>query len=578
MKYSPRSSLLAVLTAGLIVHANVAIASNTRPQANAQQGVSQTGSATEVVLSNLPNISPTDQAGIREEVVPRNPHFTDAAYEAAKAAASRDHVGTRPQDAAHLVGAPKRPTDGPSSTPGAFSNFLAQAQGCNGTTWGPSDMGLAVSSTYIVQAVNECISVYNKAGGLVSGPIDLCTLMGRAPNSGRAGCFDPRLLYDAQANKFVLVTSYQDSAGTGFVDIAAATNPTLLWVVHHLNRGAALPDYPTLGQTAFLNNKTNSVITVCDNLFGNNGSFTAECLFLPKKGVYAAPGFGFPVWNNFTLGGVIQNTLQPVNSYEVSDNPRAQYIVNTLNDNGGLCNAAGGGESGLLVWAGTGNTAAQSRLSGFFTGCTSTSTYTFPGSADNGTFCAACIETLDNRIDSQVFYNQGVLYPNIDTNNGGTSAVLGWRVHPYLDDNGQGCTGTVLCGNLTAVGIEKEFCYDCGGGTSVEAYMGAIGPDPENDWTLFATFSSNAFNTSPGQFYATNRVSWLNPFHDAGIFACQNNAPYSQFRWGDYAAAAPDDPGTNPAKIPAVYGSGMYVQANSNWGTCIAGVHPQDGP
>ena len=113
--------------------------------------------------------------------------------------------------------------------------------------------------------------------------------------------------------------------------------------------------------------------------------------------------------------------------------------------------------------------------------------------------------------------------------------------------------------------------------------MGAIAPDPENDWALFATFSSNAFNTSPGQFYASNRVSWLTPFHDAGIFACQNNAPYTQVRWGDYAAAAPDDPGirvppANTPKIAAVYGSGMYVQANSDWGTCIAGVRPQDGP
>lgn len=158
--------------------------------------------------------------------------------------------------------------------------------------------------------------------------------------------------------------------------------------------------------------------------------------------------------------------------------------------------------------------------------------------------------------------------------------MLGWRVHPYLDDNGLGCTGSVLCPALTAVNIEQEFCYDCGGGNIVEAYFGDIATDPENNWTMFATFSSRGdfFNISPGQFYASNRVSFLTPFHDTGIFSCVNNADYEQFRWGDYAAAAPDDPGTNPKNVPATWGSGMYVQPSGLWGTCISGNHPQDGP
>jgi hypothetical protein len=426
-----------------------------------------------------------------------------------------------------------------------------------------------------VQVVNECLTVWNKTGGLLAGPKDLCGLFGLPANSGTHGCFDPRAMYDAQANKFVIMTSYQDSSGNTFILTGAAANPTGAWHSHKIARGAGLADYPTLGQTAFLNNANNSVITVCDNFFG--ATFTDECLFLPKKGVYGVLG-GFPVWNNFTLGGVIQNSMQPVNSYELSDNPRAQYVVNSVNDNGGICNPAGSGESGLVVWAFSGNTAGQSHASGWFTGCGSTSLYSFPGSADDGTFCAACIETLDNRISAQTFYSQGVFYPSIDANNGGTSAVLGWRVYPYLDDNGQGCTGGVLCPSITAMGIENEFCYDCGGGHSVEAWFGAQGPDAENDWTMFATFASQSSNISPGQFYASNRVSWLTPFHDSGIFSCQNNAAYGQGRWGDYAAVAVDDPGTNVKNIPAVWGSGMYIQPNGNWGSCIAAVHPQDGP
>jgi len=574
-KFVTVAAALLVCCAFLMTASNVM--AGARPKMSANQTVAQgDGPGREVVFTDLPDLSPVDAASARREVdSPRTPNMTRAQYEAAKLAALHDTVGSRPQDAARFMGAPKNPaTDVAIETPGNFFNILGASYGCAGSFWYPSDMGLAVSNTYIVQTVNECITVYNKAGAVVTGPKDLCGIFGLAQGSGNVGCFDPRALYDAQAGKFVVITSYQDTSGNAFILIASASNPTGAWKSHKIARGAGLADYPTLGQTAYLNNSTNSVITVCDNFFG--ASFYAECLFMPKKGVYGSLG-GFPVWSGFTLGGVIQNTLQPVNSYELSDNPRAQYVINTLNDGGGLCNT--GGETGLLVWAFSANTANQSHWSAWFTGCNSTSFYSIPGSADNASFCSACVETLDNRISAQTFYSQGEIYPSIDTNNGGTSAVLGWKIHPYLDDNGGGCTSGVNCPNLTSVAIEQEFCIDCGGGNVVESYFGAQGPDPENDWTMFATFSSSAsgFSESPGTYYTSNRVSWLTPFHDAGIFACQANNSWSG-RWGDYSAVAPDDPGSNAKNIPAVFGSGMYVNAANSWGTCISGVHPQDGP
>jgi hypothetical protein len=571
------SSLLLAAVLVLLTFSTQILAAGTPPKVSAQQARGQgDGPGGDVVLSDLPDMSAVDVAAARREIdSPRNPHFTAAGYEAAKMAASRNSAGTRSQDASHLRTPRSLSEDIASGTPGNFANFLGASQGCNGVGWVPSDMGLAVSSTYVVQVVNECVTVFNKSGAVLSGPKDLCGIFGLPANSGSHGCYDPRALYDAQANKFVVITSYQDNSGNSWILTAAAPNPTLAWHHHSVFRGAGLADYPMLGQTAFLNNATNSVITVCDNFFAANGGFYDECLFMPKKGVYGVLG-SFPVWFNFTLGGVVQNSMQPVNSYELSDNPRAQYTVNTLNDGGGVCNS--GGETGLLIWAFSGNTAGQTHASSWFTGCNTTSFYSIPGNADDGTFCTSCVETLDNRISAQTFYSQGVFYPSIDTNNGGTSAVLGWRVHPYLDDNGGGCTSGVLCPNLTGVGIENEYCYDCGGGHAAEAWFGAQGPDPENDWTMFATFASGSSNISPGQFYTSNRVSWLTPFHDSGIFACQNNHSYGQGRWGDYSAVAPDDPGTTPAKIPAVWGSGMYVQSNGAWGTCIAGVHPQSGP
>ena len=547
------------------------------------------GAGGDVVLRDLPDMSAADRAVVRNIPFHRTPGMSEAQYQWAKSAASHTSGMTRAQDAANFRVPPASHVgDVASGTPGAFSNFLGQSEGCGaGAGWIPSDMGLAVSSLYVVQTVNECIQVFNKAGAALTVSKDLCGIFGLPVGAGQIGCFDPRALYDAQANKFLVIASYYDFAGNGFILTATAGNPTGLWHHHAIAFGPALADYPTLGQTAFLNNKNNSVFTICTNLFFNSGAFTDECIFPSKKGVYGTLG-AFPAFSGFALCGgsgcITQNSMQPVDSYELSGNPRAQISVNTLNDNGGtgLCGASGAGESGLILWAFSGMTASppQPAAAGWFTGCGSTSVYSFPGSADNAGFCFACIETLDNRISAKTFYSQGKIIPSIDTWNGATSAVLGWDVEPFLDVNGLGCTGGVLCPAFSAVAIEKEWCYDCGGGNAVEAYFGAQAPDPENDWTMYATFSSRSdfFNVSPSMFYDTTRVTNVGTFIDSGFYSCTANNGYSNFRWGDYAAAAPDDPGTTPKNVAATWGSGMYTKGGNLWGTCITGVHPQDGP
>jgi hypothetical protein len=530
------------------------------PQLSASQTTMQgDGPGRDVVLSDLPDITAAQFLAMKQIPSPRNPHFG--------AALPKGNVVSL-QEAASNALIPRSA----GQTPGAFADFAGATQGCNGLGWQPSDMGLAVNNTYVVQTVNECLEVFSKAGALLAGPKDLCTLFGLPPNSGRAGCFDPRALYDTQAAKFLIIASYQDSAGNGFILTATAANPTLTWHTHIIFQGATLPDYPTLGQTAYLNNPDNSVYTVCFNSFLNSGGFTDQCDFFPKKAIIGTLGT-YQIWLNFTLGGVLQNSMQPVNSYELAANPAAQYLINSVNDNGGICHGSGGGENGLVVWAESnalrhgGN---GSHLSGFYTGCGSTATYSFPGAADNDGFCFGCIETIDNRITAMSFYNADHILVSIDTFNGYSSATLGWEVRPFLDVNGQGCASGVNCPNITGVSIEKQFCYDCGAGQGAQAYFGAIAPTAGGDWTQFATFSNNSI--TPGTFYFTNQASYATPPHDGGIFACQRQNAWSG-RWGDYQAAAPDEPGTG--RIAAVWGSGMYVAGSNIWGTCIAGTRPE---
>jgi len=314
------------------------LAASTGPKLAAQQGTRHgDGPGGDVVLRDLPDMSAADMAVTRQIPFHRTPGMSQAQYEFAKSAASHTSGMTRAQDGAKFRVPPASQNgDVASGTPGAFSNFLGQKEGCGaGAGWIPSDMGLAVSSLYIVQTVNECIQVWNKSGVALTASKDLCGIFGLPVGAGQIGCFDPRALYDAQANKFLVIASYFDSASNGWILTATAGNPTGAWHHHAIGFGQALADYPTLGQTAFLNNSTNSVFTMCTNLFFNAGGFTDECIFPKKSQIYGVLG-GFPAWSNFSLGGVLQNSMQPVDSYELSDNPRAQFVVNSVNDNGGI--------------------------------------------------------------------------------------------------------------------------------------------------------------------------------------------------------------------------------------------------
>jgi hypothetical protein len=560
MKLSSRftlwSTAIAVLFA--LILASTILSASTQPQLSARQRTGQANDAgVDVNLSDLPDMSVTDSFGAKEAEDPRIPGL----------AASSQRSVSLPEMGSH----PLIPSGGPGqATPGGFIDFNGASEGCNGSGWVPSDMGIAVSATYVVQVVNECLEVFNKSGTLVAGPKDYCSLFGLAPNSGTHGCFDPRALYDTQAGKFVITGSYQDSNDNGYLLIATASNPTGVWHSHIISEGALLADYPTVGQTAYLNNPYNSVYTTCYNAYFNSGAFYDVCSFFPKKQINSVLK-SWAIWEDFTLGGVVQNTLQAIDSYEITANPRAQFVVNSLNDGGAVC---GNPESGLLVWAESNATGAGggSHLSGWFTGCGSTETYSEPASADNSTFCSACVETLDNRISAKSFWANGNIRVSLDAYNGYSSAALGWTLVPTLDDNGGGCTGGYLCPNITGVTVAQQFCYDCGGGQGAQAWFGAIATTAGGDWTQWATFSNNA--VSPGPFYTTNNVTWASPFHDSGVYACVNDFSWSG-RWGDYNAAAPDEPGTNTKNVAAIWGSGMELINTGTWGSCISGNNPE---
>lgn len=72
----------------------------------------------------------------------------------------------------------------------------------------PPDQGLAVSSTQVLEAVNDVVALYSTSGSIVSGPISLNHFFGLPPAdpNGSAGygpfLSDPRVLYDSDTQRW----------------------------------------------------------------------------------------------------------------------------------------------------------------------------------------------------------------------------------------------------------------------------------------------------------------------------------------------------------------------------------------
>ena len=533
----------------------------------------------QVVLSALPEVTPGQLPPFR---LPRPQNgLTDEQWRHLKSEAAKMPALSRPEDSAAWPGLSPalQEKELPPLTPSASVDFLAQTQSCGGTY--PSDMGLAVNDTWVIQTVNTCIAVYDKNGVLQVGfPKSLNALLGWP---GGTFTFDPRATYDWVTGHFIVTAATCSNVGcggannAGYFNVAASatSDPRGSWHVYHIAVGGTnWPDFPTLGQN-WASDPYDGAIYVCANIFTSPGfSFVgARCLFLPKASIYAGTGINYYSANNLKVGSTLVDTVQPVNVYEIGAKPRAEFAVNSFNINsgGGQCRS---GCNGLVVWA-FANTLVQPGSPGPVISSVVVATpsnYSLPANADQPGSNNS-IDTGDTRITDMVQYSGGLLYATLNTGNGGTSAILGWTVKPYLDDNGGGCTGsfTNACPRITSATIQQEYCAWCGWAHKGAGYYGTIQPVPENNWTMVYNFSANGqnggqYNYSPGTVYTSVRVTWQ-PFHDGGTFACQNNTSYSEGRWGDYTATAI---GCTGCATPTTWFSGMYVQSNHQWGTCVA--------
>src|SRR5574337_1665089 len=132
-------------------------------------GPQSIGLPSQVVLGDLPQAAPTYLAAQPTGKRPMRPlnGMTDSEwYGRSKLAGQRGGIGAL--SATPVEGAVPAGAEAGALTPGATKSLVGLDEATAGF-WTPSDMGLAVGSTYVVQVVNEAITVMDKNGVVQAG-------------------------------------------------------------------------------------------------------------------------------------------------------------------------------------------------------------------------------------------------------------------------------------------------------------------------------------------------------------------------------------------------------------------------
>jgi len=163
--------------------------------------------------------------------------------------------------------------DGPglnAPTAGVGFDSIDYTECCGGGGNVPPDPELAVGPNHVIAVVNVAFEIYNTSGASLRGPTTFASFMNADPNC--SGVFDPNVLYDESADRFILGI---DADGTHYcLAVSQSGDPTLAWNLYSFATGSARDffDYPHAGVG-------NDAIYMGGNIFRCGGGPFGGCSF-----------------------------------------------------------------------------------------------------------------------------------------------------------------------------------------------------------------------------------------------------------------------------------------------------------
>jgi hypothetical protein len=210
-----------------------------------------------------------------------------------------------------------------TSSPAASQNFQGVLD--NGTLI-PPDINGAVGTTYAVETTNQQFNIYTKSTGALKSTVTITTLF--SP-SGLSGYYDPHIIYDPTADRFVICID----AGSGTaaapsyfaLAVSASGDPTGNWYIYKVEctptATTDFMDYPMLGFSS-------NWIVMTGNDFPASGNNSTHIYVWPKATLYAG-GTGTAT----TFVDATNLLVSPASTYDAGVS--SVYMVSDYNGNSG---------------------------------------------------------------------------------------------------------------------------------------------------------------------------------------------------------------------------------------------------
>lgn len=405
----------------------------------------------------------------------------------------------------------------------------------------PPDNSMAISNGgFIVSANNDGIEYYNSSGSFLyfdywSDFFDDNTLT--------ATLYDPKIIYDSGADRFVMVVLHGSTASTSKVIVcfSKTNNPQSGWWTYKLT-GNPLNnncwfDYPALGVS-------NNEIYVTGNLFVTNGLFNQAIVYqIPKASGYAGSNLNWLYWSNLSSSPYDAFSVVPASNGHQGNYGPGIYLVSNKS----------GGDNRIRLWDLTDDMSGNPKMNSYTINTTS-----YSPSADASQLGIA--DKLDNgdcRIQN-AFYLNGIVHYVFSSDIG-----TGWNGINY-----NRITVSNSTNQSSTLGLQGSFDY---------SYPAVVPFSTSNsDKSVMIAFLRSSSSTYP----------------QIRVVGCDNNMQWSSSilvkagetyvdilngdeRWGDYTGISRKHNSSSPRIwLAGCYGANNSSQSvNNTWKTWVAEIY-----
>jgi hypothetical protein len=446
----------------------------------------------------------------------------------------RDKRGARKELASAPAGAGVAAALPSAPGPAGGLTLLTNFSGIPATGWLPPDCTMSAGPEHVMVSANSSLAVYPKAGGA---PLLQQTLSAWFANVTQGTTiFDPKLLYDQQAARWVVLAVALSATNESLflISASATSSPLGAWRNYALDaaKDGNTPtnnwaDYPGLGVDA-------DALYLTANMFLVDGDFQySKIRIVPKAAVYSggvANYFDFVGMTN--ADGTPAFTVQPCHTFGA---PQSEYLVSSSFPSG----------NELSLWTITSPITAPALTRRSVT----VSAYDMPPDADQKGG-ATPLDAGDVRMLHAVFRGGSVWTAMTTRQNwpsGNAAAVHWFQIDPSV--------GTLVQEGI--FGADGRHCF-----------YPALVPDTNGNVVMVFCASSS---TEYASIYFTGRAP-NDPLGQmgsslllkAGVAGYVGLDSSGRNRWGDYNGVAAD-----PAEAGTLWFYSMFVVAANQWGTWV---------